>query len=238
MSDPIIIRVIDFETTGLAPPEDVIEVGTCDLVQQPNDWWSVRRPQADYYSTDRHITPENRAVHHIDPHDLVDLDRYDPVAFAEASDHAVALAAHNMAFENQWLGLDGIMPLICTYKAALRVWPTAPGHSNQVLRYWLAERRLLDLVPQWASPPHRAGPDAYVTAHILKALLEAGATISEMALWTFEPPHLPTCPIGKWKGTRWDQIEAGYLRWMTGHPDMSQDLRWNAARELERRAAQ
>ena len=69
--------------------------------------------------------------------------------------------AHKWAFEAQWLEdyLQG-RPAICTYKAALRLWPEAPGYSNQVLRYWLRPK---DLNPAVASPPHRALPDAYVT---------------------------------------------------------------------------
>ncbi|HEY0311200.1 MAG TPA: 3'-5' exonuclease, partial [Allosphingosinicella sp.] len=49
-----------------------------------------------------------------------------------------AFAAHNWKFEAQWLGdhLQG-RPAICTYKCAMRVWPDAPAHNNQALRYWL-----------------------------------------------------------------------------------------------------
>ena len=69
--------------------------------------------------------------------------------------------AHKWAFEAQWLEehLQG-RPAICTYKAALRLWPEAPGYSNQVLRYWLRPK---DLNPAVASGAHRALPDAYVT---------------------------------------------------------------------------
>ncbi len=43
---------------------------------------------------------------------------------------------------------------------AMHVWPDAPRHSNQVLRYW----RNLVLDNALAMLPHRAGPDAWVTA--------------------------------------------------------------------------
>ena len=87
-------------------------------------------------------------------------------------------------------------PAICTYKAALRLWPEAPGHGNQVLRYWLRPK---DLDPVIASPPHRALPDAYVTAFILRELLEL-ATVEELIAWTGEPALLPRVTFGQYRG--------------------------------------
>ena len=137
--------------------------------------------------------------------------------------------------EAKFLGEHGL-PAICTLKAALRVWPQAPGHSNSVLRYWLEDEGKLSLDFDKAMPPHRAGPDAYVTAHILKALLEAGATGKEMVAWTREPRVLPTCPIGKFRGRQWADVEGGFLSWMLTKDDMEADLKWNAQREIDRRS--
>ena len=52
---------------------------------------------------------------------------------------------------------------------------TVNKHSNQVLRYWLGLRLDADL----AMPPHRAGPDAYVTAHLLLRMM-ALASVEQM----------------------------------------------------------
>ena len=106
-----------------------------------------------------------------------------------------------------------------------------------MLRYWLEDQGLLSLDHETAMPPHRAGPDAYVTAHILKALFAAGATGKEMVAWTREPRLLPTCPIGKFRGKPWPEVEGGFLQWMLKQADMEADLKWNANRELLRRAA-
>ena len=91
------------------------------------------------------------------------------------------LVAHNCAFERMFLEatLPASLPWICTYKAALHVSPEAPRHSNQVLRY----RRNLKLDPALAMLPHRAGPDAYVTAHLLTKLLGL-ASAEQMVQWT------------------------------------------------------
>jgi exodeoxyribonuclease X len=232
-----VIRVIDFETTGFEPPAaEVVEVGYCDLRQDPHGGWIVEEPVT-YLCGVQAISPETRAVHHITMTEVRGAEPYDAIKLIESSDHCAVLAAHNYAFEEQWLQVEGIMPAICTLKAALRVWPDAPAHSNGVLRYWLEDRGLLTLDHDTAMPPHRAGPDAYVTAHILKALLLTGATGKQMVAWTREPRLLPTCPIGKFRGKAWADVEAGFLSWMIAQPTMEADLKWNAQREIDRRRA-
>ncbi|MDO9471930.1 MAG: exonuclease domain-containing protein [Caulobacter sp.] len=230
-----IIRVIDFETTGMEPPHEVCEVGYCDLIKTA-DGWAVD-PPVSWLCGVRSIPPEVRAIHHITMAEVAGLEPFDPAAFfgEEGGAAAAVIAAHNMEFEAKFLGAHAV-PTLCTYKAALRVWPEAPGHSNGVLRYWLEDQGLLSLDHHTAMPPHRAGPDAYVTAHILKALLTR-ATAREMVGWTREPRLLPTCPIGKFRGKPWSEVEAGFLNWMLGQPTMEADLKWNAQRELDRRAA-
>lgn len=232
----VIIRVIDFETTGIEPPAaEVVEVGYCDLERLADGTWSVGEPDS-WLCAVAAIPPETRAVHHITMDDVLGSAVFDAAALLENSSHCAAIAAHNMAFEEKFLQADGIIPQICTYKAALRIWPEAPAHSNGVLRYWLEDQGKLALSHETAMPPHRAGPDAYVTAHVLKALLEAGATGRDMVAWTREPALFPTCPIGKeWRGKPWSQVDVGFLQWMTRQADMEADLKWNANRELTRR---
>ena len=57
----------------------------------------------------------------------------------------------------------------------------------------------------------------------------------EMISWNKEPALLPRCPIGKFRGKSWSDVEAGFLGWMLRQPDMDADLRWNAEREIARR---
>jgi len=231
-----ILRVIDFETTGMEPPAEVVEVGYCDLVQEaPGAAWEVGKPVS-WLCGVASIPPEVRAVHHITAAEVAGLAPFDATRLIEDASECAALVAHNLDFELKFLG-DPILNTICTLKAALRVWPEAPSHSNGVLRYWLEDQGLLSLDHETAMPPHRAGPDAYVTAHILKALFAAAATGREMVAWTQEPRLLPTCPIGKFRGHKWSDVEAGFLSWMLNQPTMESDLKWNAQRELERRRA-
>ena len=83
-------------------------------------------------------------------------------------------------------------------------------------------------------PPHRAGPDAWVTANILADLLRF-ATVQQMIDWTSQPRPMPVLTFGKHKGTGWAEVPTDYLRWMTGQQDMDSDTVWHAQRELAKR---
>lgn len=224
-----IIRVIDFETTGTEPPAQVCEVGTCDLsleekrIEAPRSWLCGVKE----------MPPEVRAVHHIS---LAECEGEGPF---EAGDifrdmDIAALAAHNAEFETKFF--ESPLPVICTYKAALRVWPSAPSHSNGALRYWLEDQGKITPDHSLTQPAHRAGPDAYVTAHLLLALFNEGVTGKEMVAWTKEPRLLPRCPLGKFRDKPWSEVEAGFLGWMLRQETMEEDLKWNAQREIARRA--
>jgi len=221
-----IIRVIDFETTGIEPPAQVCEVGICDLV----DASRITTPTS-WLCGVREMPPEVRAVHHISLAQCQGMDEFDSAAMFRAP--CDAIAAHNAEFETKFF--ESPVPVICTYKAALRVWPDAPSHSNGVLRYWLEDQGKIALVHARTQPAHRAGPDAYITAHILKALFDTGATVNKMVEWTKEPRLLPKCPIGKFRGRPWSEVDNGFLGWMLRQPTMEADLKWNAEREIARR---
>jgi exodeoxyribonuclease X len=225
-----IIRVIDFETTGTEPPEaQVCEVGTCDLhledrrIEAPRGWLCGVKS----------MPPEVRAVHHISLEECAGQQAFEAGDMFRDMD-IQALAAHNSDFETKFF--ESPLPMICTYKAALRVWPHAPAHNNGTLRYWLQDQGKIAPDHIFTQPAHRAAPDAYVTAHVLLALFDAGATGREMIAWTKEPKLLPVCPIGKFRGKPWPEVEGGFLGWMLRQPDMDPDLKWNAEREIARRS--
>lgn len=222
-----IIRVIDFETTGTEPPAQVCEVGLCDLSLEAKN---VAAPIGWLCGVDE-MPPEVRAVHHISLAECQGMDPFQPEAMFR--DPCDAIAAHNADFELKFFKAP--VPVICTYKAALRAWPDAPSHSNGALRYWLEDQGLIAPDHALTQPAHRAAPDAYVTAHVLLALVNAGHTGRDMIAWTNEPRLLPTCPIGKFRGMPWSEVESGFLGWMLRQPGMEHDLKWNAEREIARR---
>lgn len=224
-----VIRVIDFETTGIEPPEaEVCEVGICDFHLEER---RVSAPQS-WMCGVKAMSPEVRAVHHISLAECAGFDPFDSARIA-APDIA-AIAAHNTQFETKFFAAT--LPVICTYKAALRIWPDAPSHNNGTLRYWLEDQGKIAPDHAMTQPAHRAAPDTYVTAHLLMALFEAGATGKQMVAWTKEPALLPKCPIGKFRGKPWSEVEGGFLGWMMRQPDMECDLKWNAEREIARRS--
>lgn len=238
-TDSAIIRVIDLETTGFAPPEaGVCEIGWCDV--------ALRRDLAGGFVVDRvmsgssrfidpghPIPPETSAVHHIVDEDVRGAPRFREICPSITSDPDVHyLAAHNAKFERQFV-TDDLSPgrgWICTYKCALRLWPEAPGHSNQALRYW---RRPQGLDREIASVAHRAWPDAYVTAFLLRDMLGA-ASLDDLVAWSSEPALQVRCQIGSWRGTPWREVDDGFLYWVSQR-DFDEDVIFTVRHEIERR---
>ncbi|HEX2552510.1 MAG TPA: exonuclease domain-containing protein [Microvirga sp.] len=217
-------RVLDLETTGASANDHVVEIAAVDLIG------------LDIIPIGSHlvtplvpISPEASAVHHLTDSDVVgapDLEALLPVYMdIDRVADVDVFVAHNWAFEAQWLGehLRG-RPAICTYKAAIRVWPEAPGHSNQTLRYWLKPEGLSSSI---ATPPHRPLPDALVTAHILRELLRV-ATVEELITWTDEPALLPRVTFGRHRGCSWSEVPTDYLAWVVERSELGHDIKFTA----------
>lgn len=239
----MLIRCIDFETTGIPNDEDphaVCEIGWCDVrVDVDEDAGiagvvSLGRPQTILTNPGRPMPVEARAVHHISDADILGAPSPDVAFLRLGQPRADYLAAHNADFERKFYG-NGSIPWLCTYKAALRLWPDAPSHSLQVLRYWLG----LEVDFETAMPPHRAGPDAYVGAALLFRVVQTawagGVDIPTLARWSSGPALLPRVTFGKHRGKRWEEVPTDYLEWMVGQKDMDSDAKANARHHLKQR---
>lgn len=227
-----IIRIIDFEATTGDPGGKVIEAGWCDLDPATGEIGGGGGYLCGV--ADAPLPPDARAVHHIRRSQLAGLPRFDPRLLYEhaMAAGAVCLAAFGADFEATHI--MGSLPLICAYKAALRIWPEAPKHSNMAVLYMLEDQgAAFDLDRAW--PPHRAQADAYATAVIVRELLAAGATAADLMQWTREPAMLPRCPIGAWRGYPWAEVETSFLDWILRKIHDREDLRFCARLELERR---
>lgn len=143
----------------------------------------------------------------------------------------LALAAHRAAFEQRFCtpALSGGARWICTWKCALRLWPDLPGFSNQMLRY---ERMPPGLDREIGLPAHRAMPDAYVTAHHLRDMLNQ-ASIEQLLVWSDEPGLLPRVPTGPDRGRPWTGVRTDVLQAFA--QDRDPNLRFSAETELRRR---
>lgn len=221
------ITVVDLETTGVTAADKVVEIATCDLVDD-----DVLLPWAVLVDPGIPIPPEISAIHHI-----IDGDVRGALPWSTALNLALAkaepiLAAHQSKFERMWLTDDAIgagRSWICTYKGAIRIWPQAPSHSNQALRYWLKPKGLDREV---ASVAHRAGPDAYVTAFILRELLKY-VTVEQLIEWSAEPALLPRITFGKHRGLAWAEAPRDYLQWVSKQDGMSEDAIHTAKHHLK-----
>lgn len=190
------------------------------------------------------IPPETSAIHHIIDEDVAHQAAWPVAALPIIAplhlegnwikpEPIVAFAAHNAKFERQWItdDLTSGRPWICTYKCALRLWPDAPSHSNQTLRYW---RKPPGLDREIANVAHRAGPDAYVSAHLLAQMLTE-APLDSLIQWTSEPALLIRCHIGKERGKLWSDVDSGFLRWLLDK-DFDEDVKFTARHHLELKA--
>ncbi|MGX1353387.1 exodeoxyribonuclease X [Bradyrhizobium elkanii] len=218
-----IARIVDIETTGTQDDQDaeIIEFGKIDVdlaarkITKP--WSTLIRPRGP-------IPAVTKAVHHITEADVADApgarDVWDQ--FFEGMGEADVLVAHNAKFEQHFLA-GAQQPWVCTYKVARVVWPDAPTHSNQGLRYWLD----LPVDPARASPPHRALPDAYVTAHLFVRLL-AEKTVADMVHISKYPALLKVMNFGKHKGTTFEAAPLDYLEWIRDKSEMDEDTKFTA----------
>lgn len=224
----MLLRVTDFETTGMtdAPGAAICEIGWCD-VTLTDGAIAIGTPEARFCHPGCSMPPEARAVHHISDADVANAPPPgDVLPVLGQPDYFVA---HNAKFEQHFFP-SASAPWICTWKVALRLWPEAPSHSNQTLRYLLG----LEL-GEAAMPPHRAGPDAYVTAHLLAKMLADGrASIDDMARWSSGSPLMPRITFGKHRGAKFSEVDTDYLQWML-RQNFDEDLKANARHWLKSR---
>lgn len=228
---PVRIRVIDLETTGTLATDHIVEIAAVDIVEGeiiPVGSHLIRPPVP--------IPPEASAIHHLVDEDVEWCDGIeDPLAYYMDVDGAAGVtsfAAHNMAFEANWIAQHVRQrSAICTLKCALHLWPNAPSHTNQTLRYFLRPK---GLDPHLAAGAHRALPDAYVTALVLREML-ALTSPEELVRLTGAPALLKRVPFGKHRGAAWQSVPSDYLRWIMRTTDLNEDVRHTAAHHIQLR---
>ena len=234
-SSPQIIRVIDLETTGQAPPaHGVCEIGWQDVALGSDGRWELQgEGGAQLVNPGRQMNPITTAIHHIRDEDVADAPWWHDCArpILNPWPRRVALAAHRASFEQQFCtpALTQGADWICTWKCALRLWPDSPSFSNQVLRYW---RKPEGLVHERGLPAHRAFPDAYVTAHHLRDMLNE-ASVAQLIEWSSIPGLLPRVRYGPDRGKEWTEVEDEVLQGFMS--DRDEDVRFTARTEYERR---
>ncbi len=235
-----IARVVDVETSGL--PEDeqhgIVEIGWIDLDIEAG---TIGKPVSFLVNPGHPIPNHVRAIHHISDRD---------VAQALFPDQAVSrllmglgegdvLAAHSAKFEQAFIDA-GTIPWLCTWKISLRAWPELVSHSNQALRYELKIDEDPDFDVGMAMPPHRALPDAVVTAFILRKELTLGRPLARLLEISAEPGFLYWIGGQKHKGKTFKEVaqaDPSYLTWIVDKSDMDEDTKFTARHWLQKVSA-
>lgn len=230
-----IFRCVDFETTGIPTETErhrLVEVGWTDVPRMSDSLPDVMAldPVSELVNPGIPIPPNSSAEHHITDAMVKDARGPDAVCMRLAEKTVDYYVAHKADFEREFWG-GGDTPWICTWKVALRVYQDAPSHKLQALRYWLRFDDDPDFDVAAAMPAHRAGPDTYVDAFLLKSLMTK-ATVEQMVKWSSGPALLITCYMPKHKNKPWAQVgqeDPSYLTWILDKSDITdRDLRATA----------
>lgn len=226
---PKLIRCIDVETCGLEATDPIVEIGWCDIILNDLDPSKVvgeddvttiqlSNPKSELINPGIPIPPQAMGIHHI-TNSMVAKARKVGDVLHELLGDADILCAHNIDMERQYF--DAGVPWLCTYKTALRLWPEAPDHKLQTLRYWLE----LETEDKFASPSHRAAPDAYVSSLIAERLLRM-QPLDWLTRVSEGPALLVKCWFKKHRGELWKDIaekDISYLTWVSKNIEDDRD---------------
>lgn len=227
-------RAVDTETTGLDPKCDKLVEVAWARAFQPGTGHRFGADAACLLQPGIPIPPTASAIHHITDADVQDAPPYGPDIEAAMLRDADVLVAHNAGFDAGFLEPPAHLPQVCTYRIAMHLWPDAPGHSLQVLRYW---RGLTPDLPA-SLHPHRALYDAICCAALLRhqlaelRRLQPIETVEQLCAWSGAPALLARVPFGKYRGERWSAMDRGYLQWVADR-DFSRDVLHTANHHLQ-----
>ena len=217
------VVVSDTETTGF-------EAASCSLLEVA----AVRVPRPSsgtiayqsFVEFEGEIPPDAKATHHITEAEVAPGARFcSPrervvAKLLEFEHEEMAWAFHNAAFDQTFLP-ELTRPVICTYRCALHMYPEAPSHKNQALRYWLGLEPEEYLTQGLAA--HRALYDAGVTAALLNHMARVTGSFDELVRLTNTPVLLTTVRFGKHKGEKWSDVPRDYAQWCLYKSDMARD---------------
>lgn len=232
------IGVVDVETTHLeADVGRVVECAVVEVVPGESVEYANKTDNGDgwesLFDPGIPIPPEASAVHHITDVDVKgkpSFNTVEPFKFLGGAN-----AAHFAEFDASFVPQMRDKPIICTYRLARHLWPTLDQYGNQYLRY-LHGLAIPEAIR--SRPVHRAYPDAFVTACLLKLQLQVVLelkpeieTVEQLIEWISGPFLLYRIGFGKYgprgaenpgpKGRLWSEVPSEYLKWLVNQWDKS-----------------
>ena len=219
--------VLDTETSDLDPDKGakLLEIAWIELSHTGQTWEQVCSNE--FYIEHKDpifINPYAQACHHIRVDMLTKesgaISRYEAIRILlDCAKEDTIFVAHNADFDAKFLP-EVNRPWICTFRTAKHIWPSAPGYSNQVLRYWL------NLTPDLPVGrfPHQALYDVATTTAILRKMLEQYNPQLLLNL-SKTPARLRTMGFGKHKGSPFENIPRDYLLWLQRQSGLDDDLK-------------
>lgn len=233
------IFIIDVETSGLSHETDAVcEVGLCEVTMDSEEVWKPERAISSFVNPGRPIPPEASGIHDITDDmvagapTLIDaLAHLIPADARPVAEKGTVFVAHNSKFDMGFLPMLSKARCVDTLRCSLHIWPDAPSHANNALRYyrkmdvsWFtanADQRLL----------HSAAFDAAITATLLCDMLK-DYTVTELIEMTKKPAVLRKVRFGEHFGKTWSALPDSYLQWMIGK-NFDEDTLHTARHELE-----
>lgn len=200
--------VVDSETTGTGDEDKAVEVAGifCEDDRIISHYSSLVNPGIP-------IPPQASAIHHIVSRDVAEAPSIEDAMTPFFDEEFDFVVAHNANFDKRFMDF-GECPWVCTWKLSNRVYPDAPSHSNQFLRYFLG---LPDPVLADKQFAHRALYDAEVTTYLFMNLLSKAVSdepVARMIELSNSPVLLHKVAFGKHQGKLWKDVPRDYLNYI------------------------
>lgn len=214
------IFIADVETTGLDAKQDkIVELSFVEI----NENFDKVSSLSVKVNPQRSICPAASAVHGIIDSDVAEAPLLEEVLQDFGADYFedAFLIAHNASFDQQFLDCHwNIQGVFCTLRAARRMYPDAPNHKLQTLRFFL------DLDVDRSAAAHSAEGDVEVLVSLLKKMVnDSGESLSTFVDIMLEPIPVDVMPFGKYKGCTLSSLPKSYVKWLFTLNNLDSDLK-------------
>lgn len=191
------------------------------------------------------ITPGASNIHGIWDHDIADCRTSQEVVsewwnevMSLLNDHpqeTLVLAGHNVPFDlravRKLIDIPYEIPILDTLRLARQRYPNFTNHKLGTVHTSLGlNTNKFNL--------HEALSDVLIVVEIIQFICaQEGVGYLQLAEEQKKPMPLKQMPFGKHKGVKFTELDAGYMNYMLGLPDLDRDVQRAMTNELARRSA-